>query len=133
MQSIEHIWQIARASQNVNAFIQKKESFPILPSMFDYLNVLGEGSFGRVLLVRHKLNGKLYAMKIIRKVGFHGIRNIIEARREMKLLSELNCHYIMRVLGTFQTDSRLYLLFNYLPGGQLLMHTQRAPSHHFDE
>ena len=39
----------------------------------------------------------------------------------------------MKIHHTYQSPDRVYFLLDYLPGGELLRHTQRAPNHHFSE
>lgn len=132
-QSKKHQQRAACAAQCTASFIRNRMSYPVGPSAFEYVDMLGAGAFGRVLLVRHILTGKKFAMKIVRKTVFHGIRNVIEARRELSIMASLDCAYILKIHATFQTDSRFYLLLDYLPGGELLLHTQRAKGHRFEE
>ncbi|CCW64449.1 unnamed protein product [Phytomonas sp. EM1] len=132
-QSAAHALEVAAAAQSVQAFLRNRISYPVGPSAFECVDMLGVGAFGRVLLVEHKLTRKLFAMKIVRKTCFHGVRNVIEIRRECAILESLDCPYIMKIHACFQSDSRVYILLDYLPGCELLMHTQRAPGHRFDE
>ncbi|KAG5506460.1 hypothetical protein JKF63_05963 [Porcisia hertigi] len=133
MQSPAYMHKVASAPHDVERYLRNRFSFPAGPGAFECLDVLGVGTFGRVLLVQHKLSKRLFAMKVIRKSGFHGVRNIVEARREKRILDMLDCPYIMKIYSSFQTDSRVYMLFDYLPGAELLLHTRSAHRHHFDE
>ncbi|KAK7195560.1 Protein kinase domain/Protein tyrosine kinase/Kinase-like [Novymonas esmeraldas] len=132
-QSSAQMEMVAAAPHDVERYLRQRLSLPAGPGAFDCLDMLGAGTFGRVLLVRHKLSRRLFAMKVIRKRGFHGVRNIVEARREKTLLDVLDCPFIMKIHCSFQTDSRVYMLFDYLPGAELLLHTQSAHGHRFDE
>ncbi|CCW66415.1 unnamed protein product [Phytomonas sp. Hart1] len=132
-QSAVHALKVTAARQSVYAFIRNRISYTVGPSAFKCIDMLGVGAFGRVLLVQHKLTGKLFAMKIVRKTCFHGVRNVIEIRRECAILESLDCPYIMKIHACFQSDSRVYILLDYLPGCELLVHTQRAPGHRFEE
>ncbi|KEG07982.1 RAC-beta serine/threonine protein kinase [Trypanosoma grayi] len=124
---------VAVAPININAFLRNRFAFNQGPGAYTFIRPLGAGTFGRVLLVRHRLTGRLFAMKIIRKSCFHALRNIVEVRRERAILESLDNPYIIRIHATFQTLSRVYFLLDYLPGGELLRHVQIAPNHHFDE
>lgn len=121
--------------QHVNMSSLVNDRFPFKASVpdFDFIKMLGAGTFGRVVQVRHRNSGAIFAMKIIRKERFHSIRNVVEVRRERSVLEGMNNPYIMRINATFQSESRVYFLLDYLPGGELLRHTQKAPGHHFNE
>jgi len=44
-----------------------KEKKNVKPSDFEFLKVIGKGSFGRVLLAKHKTEGNVYAVKVLQK------------------------------------------------------------------
>ncbi|ORC88995.1 RAC-beta serine/threonine protein kinase [Trypanosoma theileri] len=115
------------------AFLRGRLALSFGLSAFTTVRVLGTGTFGRVLLVRHSFTGGLYALKVLRKTSFTSLRNVVEVRRERSILDGLNSPYITRIHATFQTASRVYFLLDYLPGGELLQHTCQSPNHRFDE
>lgn len=79
---------------------------------------LGKGSTGRVRLGKHAKTGMLAAIKIIPKLqGKHSLPYGIE--REiiiMKLISHPN---IMGLYDVWENDSELYLVLEYVQGGEL--------------
>uniref|UniRef100_A0A1A9WI21 non-specific serine/threonine protein kinase n=1 Tax=Glossina brevipalpis TaxID=37001 RepID=A0A1A9WI21_9MUSC len=100
-------------------------------SYFTLICVLGTGACGKVFLVRK--NGgdddeELYAMKVLRKdevvqgkkIAEHTTteRQVLEAIQQSPFLVGL--HY------AFQTDSKLYLVLDYVSGGELFTHLDKA-------
>ena len=115
------------------AVFSEKEHLSFKPTDFDYLTLVGKGSFGKVCKVRHKGTNRIYAMKIISKANFQTIRNVVEVRRERAILETVNSPFIVKFYGFFQSEERLYFLFDFLSGGELFYHTKCAPNHHFSE
>eukprot|EP00742_Colponemidia_sp_Colp-10_P020515 GILJ01023920.1.p1 GENE.GILJ01023920.1~~GILJ01023920.1.p1 ORF type:complete len:610 (-),score=86.74 GILJ01023920.1:106-1806(-) len=112
-----------------------RNSFPFNAKLgdFEFFELLGAGNFGRVVRCRHKHSKSVFALKIIRKERFKGIRNVLEVRRERKVLEASDNPYIMKIHRTYQTKTRVYFLLDYLPGGELLRHTNKSPGHRFNE
>ncbi|KAJ3219453.1 hypothetical protein HK099_004687 [Clydaea vesicula] len=91
-------------------------------SDFDLLKVIGHGAFGVVRIVREKNSGEVYAMKIIKKDTMLMTNQEAHVRAERDLLSEASeiANWIVRLIYTFQDKDYLYLVMEYLPGGDLL-------------
>lgn len=87
------------------------------------LCTIGTGTFGRVKLVKHKLSTHVYAMKAMRKddiVSFRQHKNVIS---EKNLLLECQqCSFIIKLIATYNHSNRLYMLMEYVQGGELLTH-----------
>lgn len=88
---------------------------------FEMLSVLGKGSFGAVMLVRFKKDGRVFALKIIKKTNMD--RSDVEnAMEERQILQRINHPYICGLVFAFQTNERLYLGMKYYAAGDLFYH-----------
>lgn len=91
------------------------------PSQFELLKVLGQGSFGKVFLVK-KISGsdarQLYAMKVLKKATLK-VRDRVRTKMERDILVEVNHPFIVKLHYAFQTEGKLYLILDFLRGGDL--------------
>eukprot|EP00497_Spongosphaera_streptacantha_P000172 TRINITY_DN1108_c0_g1_i1.p1 TRINITY_DN1108_c0_g1~~TRINITY_DN1108_c0_g1_i1.p1 ORF type:complete len:145 (+),score=22.67 TRINITY_DN1108_c0_g1_i1:66-437(+) len=86
------------------------------------LKVVGKGSFGKVLQVRNRHDGKIYAMKQLKKEHIIKRNQVEHTKTERFVLQHLKHHFIMSLQAAFQTDKKLYLILDYCPGGELFFH-----------
>ncbi|XP_032900966.1 ribosomal protein S6 kinase alpha-1 isoform X2 [Amblyraja radiata] len=90
-------------------------------SHFELLKVLGQGSFGKVFLVR-KIKmpdaGQLYAMKVLKKATLK-VRDRVRTKLERDILVDVNHPFIVKLHYAFQTEGKLYLILDFLRGGDL--------------
>ena len=87
-----------------------------IEKVYQRVKKLGEGAFGEVWLVQHKILGKQFAMKIIEKSPHTNIELI---RNEIKILKKLDHPYILKVLQFHFTDDKIYIITDYCPEGEL--------------
>ncbi|CAG9562571.1 unnamed protein product [Danaus chrysippus] len=91
------------------------------PSQFELLKLLGEGSFGKVFLVRKVTGpdtGTLYAMKVLKKATLK-VRDRERTKMERNILVEMGHPFIVKLHYAFQTAGKLYLILDFLRGGDL--------------
>ncbi|XP_030626694.1 ribosomal protein S6 kinase alpha-2 isoform X1 [Chanos chanos] len=91
------------------------------PSQFELLKVLGQGSYGKVFLVRKikgSDKGQLYAMKVLKKATLK-VRDRVRSKMERDILAEVNHPFIVKLHYAFQTEGKLYLILDFLRGGDL--------------
>ncbi|KAK9470310.1 kinase-like domain-containing protein [Dipodascopsis tothii] len=89
---------------------------------FTPVRVLGQGAFGKVVLVRHERNGRLYAQKQLKKAVLvvHGRQ--ARARHERAVLEAVRHPFVVRLQYAFQDQHKLYLVLDYVEGGELFTH-----------
>ncbi|XP_048400207.1 ribosomal protein S6 kinase alpha-6 isoform X2 [Stegostoma tigrinum] len=91
------------------------------PTQFELLKVLGQGSFGKVFLVRKAVGpdaGQLYAMKVLKKATLK-VRDRVRTKMERDILVEVNHPFIVKLHYAFQTEGKLYLILDFLRGGDV--------------
>ncbi|CAD6186214.1 unnamed protein product [Caenorhabditis auriculariae] len=88
---------------------------------FELLKVLGQGSFGKVFLVR-KIRGRdaghVYAMKVLKKATLK-VRDRLRTKMERNILAHISHPFIVKLHYAFQTEGKLYLILDFLRGGDL--------------
>lgn len=87
---------------------------------FDSLKVIGRGAFGEVRLVQKKDTGHIYAMKILRKLDMLEKEQVAHVRAERDILCEADCEWVVRMFYSFQDPGNLYLVMEFLPGGDMM-------------
>ncbi|KAL7752838.1 Serine/threonine-protein kinase [Sorochytrium milnesiophthora] len=92
---------------------------------FDLLKVVGKGNFGKVLQVRKKDSGRVYAMKILNKKDIIARQEVAHTMSERNVLMQANSPFLVGLKFSFQTPDKLYLVLDYMNGGELFYHLQK--------
>ncbi|CAK9299092.1 unnamed protein product [Gordionus sp. m RMFG-2023] len=96
---------------------------------FQILRVLGKGGYGKVFQVRKikgQNAGKIYAMKVLRKaVIIRNQKDTAHTKAERNILEAIKHPFIVDLIYAFQTEGKLYLILDFLGGGELFMHLER--------
>ena len=97
---------------------------------FELLDTLGTGSFGRVRLVNFLPapagKTKFYALKILKKSEVIYLKQVEHVKTEKKLLENISHPFIVNLMGAFQDDKNLYLMMEYIIGGEFFSHLRKA-------
>eukprot|EP00743_Colponemidia_sp_Colp-15_P004875 GILK01005253.1.p1 GENE.GILK01005253.1~~GILK01005253.1.p1 ORF type:complete len:630 (-),score=128.41 GILK01005253.1:126-2015(-) len=93
---------------------------------FELLKVIGKGKYCKVMQVRKKSSGKIYAMKILKKESLIERKQVKQAKTERSILGGKVKHpFIIGLKYSFQTPEKLYLVLDFLHGGELFFHLKR--------
>ncbi|KAK2466523.1 hypothetical protein APHAL10511_002165 [Amanita phalloides] len=107
-------------------FEQYKVKRTLTPRDFEFLKLIGRGTFGKVFQVRKKDTKRIYAMKVLSKKEIVAKKEIAHTIGERKILQcSLESPFLVGLKFSFQTDTDLYLVTDFKSGGELFWHLQR--------
>ncbi|XP_036389160.1 aurora kinase B-like [Megalops cyprinoides] len=98
---------------------------------FDIGRPLGKGKFGNVYLARERQTKFILALKVLFKKQLEKAGVEHQLRREVEIQSHLRHPNILRLYGYFHDSSRVYLILEFAPKGELYSELQRCGR--FDE
>ncbi|KAL6944302.1 Serine/threonine-protein kinase [Hanseniaspora osmophila] len=87
---------------------------------FKTVKVIGKGAFGEVRLVQKKDTGKIYAMKTLLKSEMYKKDQLAHVKAERDVLAGADSPWVVSLYYSFQDTQYLYLIMEFLPGGDLM-------------
>ncbi|XP_019094362.1 PREDICTED: serine/threonine-protein kinase 38-like [Camelina sativa] len=125
---------------NLIKFLEKKETeymrlqrHKMGADDFELLTMIGKGAFGEVRVVREKNTGHVFAMKKLKKSEMLRRGQVEHVRAERNLLAEVDSYCIVKLYCSFQDNEYLYLIMEYLPGGDMMTLLMRKDTLSEDE
>lgn len=87
---------------------------------FITVKVIGKGAFGEVRLVQKRDTGKIYAMKTLLKSEMYKKDQLAHVKAERDVLAGSDSPWVVSLYYSFQDAVNLYLIMEFLPGGDLM-------------
>lgn len=107
-------------------FEQYKTKRALTPRDFEFLKLIGRGTFGKVFQVRKRDTKRIYAMKVLSKREIVAKKEVAHTIGERKILQRsLESPFLVGLKFSFQTDTDLYLITDFKSGGELFWHLQK--------
>lgn len=75
--------------------------------------------------VKHKTTGNIYAMKVMRKDAIIAKNQVTHTRDEKNILQKIQHPFIVKLNYAFQTKDKLYMILDYVNGGELFYHLKK--------
>ena len=98
------------------------------PNDFQILKLIGKGTFGQVYQVRKKDTQRIYAMKVLSKKVIIQKKEVAHTLGERNILvrtAMADSPFIVGLKFSFQTPTDLYLVTDFMSGGELFWHLQK--------
>lgn len=114
-----------KAVANVGAVVFTRNAAKATVDDFELLTLIGKGSFGKVMQVRKKDDGRIYAMKVLRKEAIIARKQVAHTMAERNILQKVQHPFIVSLHFAFQTEAKLYMILDYVNGGELFFHLKK--------
>mmetsp|Transcript_3291 Transcript_3291/g.6805 ORF Transcript_3291/g.6805 Transcript_3291/m.6805 type:complete len:488 (+) Transcript_3291:1258-2721(+) len=108
--------------EHVENEVMLQEGEEVSFNSFDVLELLGEGSFGKVYRVVKKNSGEIMAMKVLSKKFLQDNGQLKYAISECKIMRAIKHPFILKLHFAFQTKKNLYIVLEFCPNGDLMAH-----------
>lgn len=113
----------------INQLTVNPGEISVRPQDFELLKVLGKGGYGKVFQVR-KITGQdsgcIFAMKVLKKATIaRNAKDTAHTKAERNILEAVRHPFLVDLIYAFQTCGKLYLILEYLSGGELFMQLER--------
>ena len=98
-------------------------------NQFTFLATIRKGIFTQTMLAESQSNHQMYAIKTLNKASLIENDEVKNAKIEKNVLMkarEQDHPFIARLISTFQSETRLFFVMEYCPGGDLMHHIQNA-------
>lgn len=94
-------------------------------SDFEFITILGTGTFGKVHLVLHRESEQYFCMKVLQKKTIYRYKQMEHVQNEKELMLRLESKGIVKLFSTFHCKDALYFLMEYVPGGELFHYIRK--------
>jgi len=119
----ESVQTLREIKINKSIMIFRKQGLP--SEEYIILEELGEGSFGMVVKVVHKITQNIRALKIINKLNLDKSLTKSKLYDEIKILKDIDHPNVIKIYEFFEDNENFYMITEYCPEGDLAKHTER--------
>jgi len=92
----------------------------------ELIKTVGTGTFARVSLCRQKASSKFFALKIISLQDTIRLKQVEHVKNEKSILKTIQHPFLISLTDSWKDSRFLYLLFPYIPGGELFSYLRNA-------
>ncbi|KAG0245084.1 camp-dependent protein kinase catalytic subunit [Actinomortierella wolfii] len=104
-------------NQSHHQYVNKPRPFQLTD--FTIHRTIGTGSCGRVHLVQSVFNSRFYALKVLKKKQIIASNQVEHVNEEKRILERIRHPFLVKTWGTFQDQPNLYIVMDYVVGGEL--------------
>jgi len=127
MQAIEHVSSqlSGNESRSSREDTSSTSAHRVTLTDFEFLEVLGKGTFGKVILVKEKRTAEFHAMKILKKAVIVAKDEVTHTMTEKRVLQQSRHPFLTALKYSFQTKDYLCFVLEYVNGGEIFFHLSR--------